>query len=63
MSDCVQQWLLDGEGKMAGAGLRTSGAGVGGKAQGGGGGQYRIREPQELLKATTNSLDAVLARR
>jgi len=49
------------EGKMAGAGLRTSGDGVGGKAQGGGGGQYRIKEPQELLRATVRSLDGVLA--
>ena len=49
------------EGKMAGAGLRTTGDGVGGKAQGGGGGQYRIKEPQELLKATVRSIDDVLA--
>ena len=49
------------EGKMAGAGLRTSGDGVGGKAQGGGGGQFRIKEPQELLKATVQSIDNVLA--
>jgi len=49
------------EGKMAGAGLRTTGDGVGGKAQGGGGGQYRIKEPQELLRAAARSIDDVIS--
>lgn len=49
------------EGKMAGAGLRTTGDGVGGKAQGGGGGQYRIKEPQDLLRAAIVSIDGVIA--
>ena len=49
------------EGKMAGAGLRGDGSGVGGKGQGEGGGKYRIKEPQELLKATVRSLDEVIA--
>ena len=49
------------EGKMAGAGLRGDGSGVGGKGQGEGGGKYRIKEPQELLKASVRSLDVVIA--
>ena len=49
------------EGKMAGAGLRGDGSGVGGKSQGEGGGKYRIKEPQELLKASVRSLDDVIA--
>jgi hypothetical protein len=49
------------EGKMAGAGLRGDGSGVGGKAQGEGGGKYRIKEPQALLKAAIASIDDVLA--
>ena len=32
-----------------------------GKGQGEGGGKYRIKEPQELLKATVRSLDEVIA--
>jgi len=49
------------EGKMAGAGLRGDGSGVGGKAQGEGGGKYRVKEPQALLKAAIASIDEVLA--
>ena len=49
------------EGKMAGAGLRGDGSGVGGKAQGEGGGKYRIKEPQALLRAAVASIDDVLA--
>ena len=49
------------EGKMAGAGLRGDGSGVGGKSQGEGGGKYRIKEPQALLKAAVASIDTVLA--
>ena len=49
------------EGKMAGAGLRGDGSGVGGKSQGEGGGKYRIKEPQELLKASVRSIDDVIA--
>lgn len=48
------------EGKMAGAGLRGDGSGVGGKAQGEGGGKYRVKEPQELLRAAVASVDEVL---
>ena len=49
------------EGKMAGAGLRGDGSGVGGKAQGAGGGKYRIKEPQALLISVVASIDGVLA--
>ena len=47
------------EGKMAGAGLRTDGGAVG--RAGEGGGKYRVKEPQDLLKAAVLSLDGVLA--
>ena len=46
---------------MAGAGLRGDGSGVGGKAQGEGGGKYRIKEPQALIRAAVASIDDVLA--
>lgn len=47
------------EGKMAGAGLRTDGGAVG--RAGGGGGKYRVDEPQQLLRAAVRSIDDVLA--
>jgi hypothetical protein len=47
------------EGKMAGAGLRTDGGAVG--RAGEGGGKYRVKEPQDLLKAAVLSIDGVLA--
>jgi len=47
------------EGKMAGAGLRTDGGAVG--RAGEGGGKYRIKEPQDLLRATVRQIDGVLS--
>ena len=44
---------------MAGAGLRQDGGAVG--RAGEGGGQYRVKEPQELLKAAVRSIEVVLA--
>ena len=46
------------EGKMAGAGLRTDGGAVG--RAGEGGGKYRIKEPQDLLKRAVRSIEGVL---
>ena len=47
------------EGKMAGAGLRQDGGAVG--RAGEGGGKYRVKEPQDLVRAAVRSIDGILA--
>ena len=44
---------------MAGAGLRTDGGAVG--RAGEGGGKYRIKEPQDLLRSSARLIDGVLS--
>ena len=44
---------------MAGAGLRQDGGAVG--RAGEGGGKYRVKEPQDLVRAAVRSIDGILA--
>ena len=58
MAGAARLWPWRGEGPGAGRG--GEGSGVGGKAQGEGGGKYRIKEPQEMLRAAVESIDALI---